>query len=95
MLKSMLLVTMAVQVFVAMIIMECHAQWIDFYDPVLPRRSTNMAIGYYNQSIYLLYVLYISDFWDASVHCCYLIVVAVEGQRIGFIFLTPNSLNMT
>lgn len=94
-LKSMLPVTMAVNVFFAMIMVECHAQWIDFYDPVLPRRSTNMAIGYYNQSIYLLYVLFTSDFCDASVICCYLIVAAVEGRRIGFIFLTLNSLNMT
>ena len=33
-----------------------HGQWGEHSNPALPREDYMMAVGYYNQSIYLLYV---------------------------------------
>ena len=32
-----------------------RGQWTQYLDPTMPRASEQMAVGYYNQSIYLMY----------------------------------------
>ena len=39
-----------------------QGQWIEHTDPPLPRSNNEMAIAYYNQSIYLLYVVLVFVF---------------------------------
>ena len=36
-----------------------HASWVEHTDPVLPQTARNMAIGYYNIYIYIMYVKYV------------------------------------
>ena len=42
------------------LVMIVYGQWIQHNDPALPRGDEVMAIGYYDESIYLLYVLSVS-----------------------------------
>ena len=54
---------MAAFLIIVSVIGMAHGQWSVIDDPSLPRGDSEMAIGYYNESIYLLYVLFV------SVHC--------------------------
>ena len=42
---------------VAVFSMVNASEWTIYSNPPLPRPSMNMAVGYYNQSIYILYAL--------------------------------------
>lgn len=50
------LLTMAAFLTSSAIMALTHGQWIEHTDPALTRQDYMMAIGYYKQSIYLLYV---------------------------------------
>lgn len=42
--------------FIVLTISICNAQFVAHDDPQMPRNDERMAVGYYNDSIYYLYV---------------------------------------
>ena len=51
-------VIMVALLFVAITLVMCDGEWTQHDEPALPRACYGMAVGYYNQSIYILYVLF-------------------------------------
>ena len=59
---------MAALFFYLSVVMMARSQWIQHYDPALPRKDYLMAIGYYNESIYLLYMLFVYVHYRIEIH---------------------------
>ena len=58
-------------------------KWIVHNDTVLPRKDKNVAVAYYNNSIYILYVLFVICVLDQILRVYMYIGICVDQWRKG------------